>query len=374
MSKRTLFQVILLGIMLAVPGTASAQAASPSTGSSAMILNVVVAGKSGAPIADLQPGDFKLFDNKQAVNALSVQAAGGAGETDPPVEALLLLDSVNLDFTTVANERKQLIGFLRKNGGQLALPTALILLTDSGAQMPALPTRDGNALAAHLKEDETGLPTFARNTGAYSAEARWQVSLRSLNLILSAESKRPGRKLLLWLSTGWPAFSQMTARNTSQNQERLFNSIAALSTGMRRAGITLYSIDPTGAGQEQVALEKAPESLTERRGGSRMPTMESGTGKLYYQDFLKGVETPKDADYGNLLLGVLATQSGGQVFYGNNDLPWMITKCIADASGYYVITFNLPAAARANEYHSIEVQVDKPGLTARTRTGYYAQP
>jgi VWFA-related protein len=373
MSKRTFFQVILLGILLAAPGTASAQAASPSN-SSAITLSVVAAGKSGVPVTDLQPGDFELFDNKQAVNPLSVQSAGSAGEMNPAVEAILLLDGVNLDFTTVANERKQLIGYLRKNGGQLALPTALILLTDSGAQMPALPTRDGNALAAYLKDDETGLPTFARNTGAYSAEARWQVSLRSLNLILSAESKRPGRKLLIWLSTGWPAFSQMTARNTSQNQERLFNSIAAISTGMRRAGVTLYSIDPSGAGQEQVALQKAPESLTERRGGSRMPTLESGTGKLYYQDFLKGVETPKDADYGNLLLGVLATQSGGQVFYGNNDLPGLISKCIADANGSYAITFNPPAAAHANEYHNIEVQVDKPGLTARTRTGYYAQP
>jgi hypothetical protein len=27
-----------------------------------------------------------------------------------------------------------------------------------------------------------------------------------------------------------------------------------------------------------------------------------------------------------------------------------------------------------NEYHALEIKLGKPGLTARTRTGYYAQP
>jgi hypothetical protein len=39
-----------------------------------------------------------------------------------------------------------------------------------------------------------------------------------------------------------------------------------------------------------------------------------------------------------------------------------------------VLTFNAPPAAHANEYHGLEVAIDKPGLTARTRTGFYAQP
>ena len=34
----------------------------------------------------------------------------------------------------------------------------------------------------------------------------------------------------------------------------------------------------------------------------------------------------------------------------------------------------LLARTITDEYHTLEVKVDKPGLTARTRTGYYAQP
>jgi hypothetical protein len=38
------------------------------------------------------------------------------------------------------------------------------------------------------------------------------------------------------------------------------------------------------------------------------------------------------------------------------------------------LSFDPPHADHADEYHHIEVQVAKPGLTARTRQGYYQQP
>jgi hypothetical protein len=39
----------------------------------------------------------------------------------------------------------------------------------------------------------------------------------------------------------------------------------------------------------------------------------------------------------------------------------------------YEITFDAACAVRADEYHRVEVRVDKPSLTIRTRKGYYAQ-
>ena len=92
-----------------------------------------------------------------------------------------------------------------------------------------------------------------------------------------------------------------------------------------------------------------------------------------YRDFLKGVSTPEGTQYGDLDLQVLATQSGGQVLFGSNDLTSLIDRCIADVNTYYLLSFNAPEAAHLNEYQGIDVKVDKPGLTARTRTGYYAE-
>src|ERR1039458_9794067 len=77
---------------------------------------------------------------------------------------------------------------------------------------------------------------------------------------------------------------------------------------------------------------------------------------------------------GDLGLQVLAVQSGGRVFNPSNDLTTEIPKCAADADSFYVLSFNARPADRANEYHALSVTVDKPGITARTRTGYYAQP
>jgi hypothetical protein len=40
----------------------------------------------------------------------------------------------------------------------------------------------------------------------------------------------------------------------------------------------------------------------------------------------------------------------------------------------YEITYDAPRAEQPNEYHRVEVKIDKPKLTVKTRKGYYAQP
>jgi hypothetical protein len=93
-----------------------------------------------------------------------------------------------------------------------------------------------------------------------------------------------------------------------------------------------------------------------------------------YQGFLKGVKRASQALPGNLALQVLATQSGGLVFNSGNDLASKIAECIADANSAYVLTFDALPGDGPNEYHALEVKIDKAGLAARTRSGYYAQP
>jgi len=93
-----------------------------------------------------------------------------------------------------------------------------------------------------------------------------------------------------------------------------------------------------------------------------------------YKQFLKPVKKAEQADNGDLALQVLATQSGGRVLNSNNDLAGEIATCAADANGYYVLSFEGLPGDGPNEYHALEVKIGKPGLTARTRSGYYAQP
>jgi hypothetical protein len=51
-----------------------------------------------------------------------------------------------------------------------------------------------------------------------------------------------------------------------------------------------------------------------------------------------------------------------------------IDDSIENAGIYYSITFDPPLAAHADEYHSLQVEVNQPGLTVDTSKGYYNQP
>ena len=44
------------------------------------------------------------------------------------------------------------------------------------------------------------------------------------------------------------------------------------------------------------------------------------------------------------------------------------------AGAFYRLSFDPPQAQHADEYHDLKVQVNQPGLTARTNAAYYNQP
>jgi hypothetical protein len=124
-----------------------------------------------------------------------------------------------------------------------------------------------------------------------------------------------------------------------------------LSAALRQARITLDSIDPV------------------RNTGA------DSTRWNYYKIYLKGVSDVNKATVGNLALQVLAEQSGGRVMtFSNEYLSGEIANCVAGAGTYYSLAFEALPAKRADEYHSLKITVDKPGLTVYTRSGYYDQP
>jgi VWFA-related protein len=312
-------------------------------------LDVVVTDKSENPISGLQQQDFIILDSKQPDSILSFSATDENSKSAEPLQVIFLVDAVNTGVQSVGFERDQLDKFLRQNGGQLPLPGSMFVFTDKGTQLQT-PTRDGNALADFLKSDQSGLRTITRSQGFYGAVDRLTMSIRTIEQLTVYESKQPGRKLVIWISPGWPLLSGPRVQLSEKNEEWLFNTIVGLSRAMREARVTLYSVDPLG-------LADAVSSRT-----------------FYYEEFLKGVPSANKVQSGNVALQVLATQTGGRVLNSSNDITRLLAECLADAKAYYTLSFEAPPADHPNEYHSLEVKVDKPGLIARTRTGYYAQP
>jgi VWFA-related protein len=313
-------------------------------------LDVVVTDKSGKPIPGLQQQDFTLLDNKEPNKILSFEAVqGGAATADPPIEVMLLVDEVNTAFRGVSYARQEIEKFLRRNGGELERPLSLVFLSDSGIRSTST-SRDGNALVGEMNQNEAGLRTIGRAQGAYGASDRIQLSLHALQQFADYQSTRPGRKLVIWISPGWPLLTGPRVELSSKEQDGLFKMIVAISDALRQAHITIYSIDPLGMADS------------------------NGLRALRYEEYVKGVKKANQVNIGNLALQVLAEQSGGRAFQYDNDVASEIAKALADANAYYVLTFDGLRGDGPNEYHALQVKIDKPGLTARTRAGYYAQP
>jgi VWFA-related protein len=337
----------LLLVTLLCTAAASAQQNSPQIqpGSDKIYLDVVVGPKSGPLVADLQQQDFTLLDNNSPQAITSFAAVTGR---QAPVEVVLIIDAINTDARTIGYERIQIDKFLRAEGGRLAYPVAIAVATDTGVQVAENFSSDGNALSAAMDRDQIGLRDIGRSAGFYGATERLQYSLQALSQ-LAVREPHQGRKILLWISPGWPLLSGPNVELDGKQQAQIYAQIASLSTQLRQARVTLYNVNPIGAGE----------------------SIYRGT---YYEDFLKGVSKPSQVNLGNLGLQVLAIQSGGLALEFNNDVPALLQQCISDIAPYYELSFAAPAAERPDEYHHLEVTIAKPGLIARTRQSYYAQP
>ncbi|MFZ0662731.1 MAG: VWA domain-containing protein [Acidobacteriaceae bacterium] len=346
--------IVLAGLLCHPFGFAQQKAAVVQRGEAAsgvvtprhpITLDVVVTPKRGGePVSGLTAGDFTVLDNKVPQKITLFYAVDGS---EAPIKVILVVDAVNSYYQTVAYERGQIDKFLRANGGHLAYPTQLAIFTDTGTQIQNGFSQDGNALSASLDHFTVGLRTIHRSQGFYGAGDRLSLSIKAIHMLSTHEATVPGRKFVLWISPGWPILSGPAVQIGPKQQRGIFRTVAGLSTGLREARITLYSIDPLGT---------------------------ADAGGLYisaYQNFVKGVRKPDEVQFGNLALQVLAVQSGGRVLNSSNDVTGLLREAMSDAGAYYELSFD-GGVGEPDEYHQIRVEIAKPGLVARTRTGYYS--
>ncbi len=308
-------------------------------------LDVVVTPKSGKPVTGLEKKDFTLLDNNSPQPITSFEAITNS---QTPTEIILLVDAVNANYRDMAIERQQIDIFLKANGGHLAQPVTLALFTDTGTEIQQGASTDGNLISATLDNNQTGLREIHRDS-EYQGEDRLNLSLQALQSLIARESALPGRKIIFWVSPGWPILSGPGINLDGRQEQQVFSQVVAISTILRKNDITLYSIDPLGPG-ENVGAE------------------------FYYEGFVNGLKKPGQAQLGNLALQVLAIQTGGLALTAGNDLAVHLQQAMNDTTAYYRISYEAPPSDRPNEYRRIDVRVSTPGLVARTRTGYYTEP
>ncbi len=345
--------ITFLAFVLPTAGIVAQQTVAPASSiaptqqkTGRIFLDVVVTPKTGEPMGGLRQQDFTILDNKVARPITSFHAVG---PNEVPSEVILVVDAVNTAVADVSSARIEISKFLRSNSGKLAAPVSLVFFTNSGTSVTPL-SRDGNKLADILDHSTID---FRKNTPDITLVAeteRIETSVQTLKGLLARDTPLPGRKLILWVSPGWPIlWAPGSVDLTEQQRIKIFGSVIELSQTMRDGRFTLYAINPLDS-DENVART------------------------FFYEDFVNGLAKLSNALPGHLALQVLAQQSGGLVLHGNRDISGELQQCVEDTTAYYGISFDAPATERPNEYHHIDVQLARPGLVARTRQGYYDQP
>jgi VWFA-related protein len=76
---------------------------------------------------------------------------------------------------------------------------------------------------------------------------------------------------------------------------------------------------------------------------------------------------------GFTVLSKYAKATGGDVYYAtqSEDLANLYAQVTEEARNQYTLAYSPRGTDRAKDYHSIEVRVERPGLTILTRRGYY---
>ncbi len=401
-------------------------------------LDVVVTDGAGETVTGLEPRDFTLLDDGHPEPIVSVDAFGGIARAAPePPLVILLIDT--LDAGAVEQEeRRGVEQFLRKNQGRLAHPTMVFSLEDTGFWLDAQPSMDGNALAdavEHLKRVRLLLgpaSSFEVQPGTQPIAGLGRIDneyslfpplsgLKALGWIATAERRKAGRKLLLWVGPGvgmgsgaypdrryvlsaaglslyggsipryFPANlacpdslksnSLRLDSHCPQAQQNVLDMAQWFSTLLREARLV---VDTFAVGEENTALSRQP-GFRNPEAKSEMPGV-----KLIdeWKQFLRGPASAAQASPMILYKKVLAVESGGRALSGaeaggpqesgrpseQEALVEQIGDRVRSLGPFYTLTFDPPAAAHADEAHSIAVKVGAAGMTAHTNAEYYDEP
>jgi VWFA-related protein len=305
-------------------------------------IDVVVTDAAGNPVSDLTPSDFTLLDNGRPAKFRTFH--GSLAVIEPAPEVIFVLDAINLSPQPLTQTESAIVRFLRRNNGRLDFRCFLYRITRDGLFSSSKPTRDGNLLAKEVEQHKSPRTVWksGRNNepGSFGSwESRSQpnpLSLRAMGSIAIDQREISGRKVVVWISPGWPV----------NGGDIGFDEATEFSTRLREARITL----------DNVNVWSNPDQ------------------SFNYHDYLEAPRSQKDMQPAKMALQVIATHTGGLVLDSSSDLDRDIERCVEEELSFYTLTFNPPHTYRMDEFHDLRLQVARPALTVRAPTGYYNEP
>lgn len=318
---------------------------------------------------------------------------------------VLLVDDLGLSFESVARLKPTLHKFIDT---QLQ-PGDLVAIIRTGGDVGALQQFTTDRRQLHRSIDSVrwnscsrqGLYAFSASTldlfatpprsgafgmpprpipgeGGYSACSAGALlsSMNAIRFVLQGMRELPGRKSMIIISDNLPVEDRRSQGSTitgipqggegaaavSVEPARGSLSVAAplrrISELAIRASVVIYGIDVRGL--PDVSVISAPDISVPSVSGMT-PSGRSARFNL----------PGNEIDSGREVGASLARQTGGRLIYNTNDIGGSLRRVMEDQKGYYLIGYRPGGETFNRRFHKISVRVKRPGLTARTRTGFY---
>ncbi len=408
--RRAAFVVALFSSSTISPQRAPAPVSATSVRTTAhlVLVDVVVYDHQGNHVTNLTAADFTLRDRgkPQKISVFSNDHDGESptdkSSSPPPLPpgvstnrpvfdrsqgtpSILLLDGLNTANGNQLYSRDALLQYLRKqlNEGQkiaiLSLkesvgllqgfasdPRLLIAALDKSKSETSNESSDATIQTFTLNEAGTLPPGLLhlikdKSRAAKDPDGRTRVTLAALRSIARAFGGFPGRKNLIWVSTVFP-FDLQPESGAYPDAQRVYGEdIRPTAAMLSAAQVAVYPVDARDlivGDVHELRLNDSAGLLTEN---------------IDHQFISGEIANSYDATVGaHQVMKDLAAATGGLPFYNHDDVMRAVALSAADGGQYYTLGY-YPEGGRSDlSFHSIEVKVDREGVMARQRSGYFA--
>lgn len=151
---------------------------------------------------------------------------------------------------------------------------------------------------------------------------------------------------------------------------QLAQDLTQLFLRMQRANVTIYPVDPCGAGGFQAYVQRAAAGIP-------LLQMDNGQITAGFNFLNPGMGVPTATDLAkhmsNLTMDFLvsaASNTGGRAIVNTNDFEDGLQQIFDENASYYLMGYQQPSNQAPGSLHRISVKVNRPGVTVRTRSGY----
>ena len=348
--------LLFLVVLLSGPIQSQQNTAIPTFQSttSLVFLDVTVVDKKGHIVTSgLSQDDFSITEDNRHQRIFSFEAPEShafkkhASDDTPDASApttIFVLDQLNSSLEDFSFLCDQMQKYLEAQPSHLAAPAEFMLLGNRTLELLQGYTRSRDDLLFALKHVPTAIPY--KNIEAFKDERFFQ-SIQALQQIALQNNGVTGRKNIIWIGRGGPG-TALALRNiySVEKLERLAHQTTNMLVDAR---ITLFLIFP---GLKLQEINSSPES-------KRSDT-----------------STGLDPFGGDINFGGFVNETGGNLFYNENDVDKLIGQSQRMGGQYYTLTYQPTEPGTPTDedgkFRRIKVTLRDPNLRVITKTGYYA--